>query len=87
MPLETYQDFLELDVNELKDYLSVRDVNLRGNKIELVAKAFIAMELKFEVVRSKGTLAKGLFGKRVENLRKIHCKGRVPFSQIFCCTI
>lgn len=46
MPLETYQDFLELNVNELKDYLSVRDVNLCGNKIKLVAKAFIAMELK-----------------------------------------
>ena len=40
MGLNTY--FLLLAMNYLQDYLSVRDLNTTGRKIELVAQAFAA---------------------------------------------
>ena len=42
MPLTTYEDFSELSVKQLTDYLSVRGLNTSGRKVELIARAFAA---------------------------------------------
>ena len=53
MPLEKYEDFLNLGVKELTHYLAVRGLkNLWEKKVELVARAFAAFELKLEIVAS-----------------------------------
>ena len=46
MPLTTYEDFLGLSVKQLTNYLSVCVLNTSGRKVELIARAFAAMELK-----------------------------------------
>ena len=46
MALSTYEDFLQLGMNCLQDYLSARGLNTTGRKIELVARAFAAFEMK-----------------------------------------
>ena len=46
MPLQKYEDFLELSIEQLVDYLSVRGLNASGKKVELLAQAFAAFELK-----------------------------------------
>ena len=55
MRLTTYEDFLELSVKQLTDYLSVRDLNTSGRKVELIARAFAAMELKLDIIQSSGS--------------------------------
>ena len=55
MRLTTYEDFLELFVKQLTDYLSVRDLNTSGRKVELIARAFAAMELKLDIIQSSGS--------------------------------
>ena len=52
MPLESYEDFLDLTVKQLTDYLSVRGLSTSGRKTELVARAFAAMELKLGIIPS-----------------------------------
>ena len=52
MPLTTYEDILELSVKQLTDYLSVRGLNTSGRKVELIARAFAAMELKLDIIQS-----------------------------------
>ena len=52
MPLHSYEDFLDLTVKQLTDYLSVLGLNSSGRKVELVARAFAAMEMKIEIVQS-----------------------------------
>ena len=52
IPLTTYEDFLELSVKQLTDYLSVRGLNTSGRKVELIARAFAAMELKLDIIQS-----------------------------------
>ena len=52
MPLTAYEDFLELSVKQLTDYLSVRGLNTSGRKVELIARAFAAMELKLDIIQS-----------------------------------
>lgn len=42
----TYEDFLDLPLGSLKDYLNIRGVSVTGRKIELVARAFSAYEFK-----------------------------------------
>ena len=46
MPLEKYKGFLDLSLKDLTNYLSVRGLNTSGRKVELVATAFAAFELK-----------------------------------------
>ena len=52
MPLTTYEDFSELSVKQLTDYLSVRGLNTSGTgrKVELIARAFAAMDLKLDII-------------------------------------
>ena len=47
MPLEKYEDFLDLSIERLTNYLSGR-----GKKVELVARAFAASELKMNIIAS-----------------------------------
>ena len=52
MPLEKYEDFLDLSVKELQNYLAVRGMTTSGRKVELVARAFAAFELKMSIISS-----------------------------------
>ena len=52
MPLTTYEDFMELSVKQLSDYLSVRGLSTSGKKVELIARAFAAMELRLDIIES-----------------------------------
>ena len=52
MVLSTYEDFLQLGMNCLQDYLSARGLNTTGRKIELVARAFAAFEMKLPIIAS-----------------------------------
>ena len=36
---------------ELSDYFSVRDLNTSGRNVELIARAFAAMELKLVIIQ------------------------------------
>jgi hypothetical protein len=47
--VEGYDDFSTLTVGTLKDFLSLRELSTTGRKIELVARAFSAFELKLPV--------------------------------------
>ena len=44
MPLENYENFLAMNINDLQDYLVVRALNTSGRKMELVARVFAAFE-------------------------------------------
>ena len=52
MPLATYEYFMELSVKQLSDYLSVCSLSTSGKKVELLARAFAAMELKSDIIKS-----------------------------------
>ena len=47
MPLEKHEDFLDLSIERLTNYLSGR-----GKKVELVARAFATSELKMNIIAS-----------------------------------
>ena len=50
---ESYQDFLEMGVNQLKEYLSMKGISVSGySKVELVARAFSAAEMNLPVLLS-----------------------------------
>ena len=42
MPLGKYEDFLDLSIKDIKNYLSVRGLNTCGRKVELIPRAFSA---------------------------------------------
>ena len=52
MVLSTYEDFLQLGMNCLQDYLSARGLNTTGEKTELVAQVFAAFEMNFPIIAS-----------------------------------
>ena len=52
MPLEKYEDFFDLSIKDLTNYLSVRGFNTSSRKPELVAKTFPAFELKLNIISS-----------------------------------
>ena len=52
MALNTYKYFLQLGMKGLQDYLSARGLNTTGRKIELVAQAFAALEMKLPIIAS-----------------------------------
>lgn len=50
---QTFQDFLWLGSNNLKDYLPVRDISVWGNgKCDLVKRAFSAAKTKQSIILS-----------------------------------
>ena len=51
MSLLKYEDFVNMSNNQLKEYLTVRGITCSGNrKVELVAKAFAAMDMQIEAL-------------------------------------
>ena len=49
----TYEDFFCMDINHLKDYLSIRGISTSSyTKIELVARAFSAAEMDIPIIQS-----------------------------------
>ena len=50
MPLGKYEDFFDLCIKDLTNYLSVSGLNTSGRKVELVARAFPAFELKMNII-------------------------------------
>ena len=57
MPLTIYEDFIEPSFKQLTDYLSVRGLNASGGKVELIARAFAAVELKLDIIQSNESLS------------------------------
>ena len=63
-----YDDFLSMNVNNLKDYLTVRGISVSWyNKIELVAQAYSAAEMDLPITLSSADLTKNLeeYSKRL----------------------
>ena len=52
MGLDVYEDFLNLIVKQLSDFLSVRGLSTSGVKVEFVARAFTAIEPKLNIIES-----------------------------------
>ena len=52
MSLGKYEGFLDLSIKDLTNYLSVPGLNTSGRKVELVARAFTAFELKINIIAS-----------------------------------
>ena len=47
-----YEDFLHMGMNNLTDFLAVRGLSSTGRKIELVARAYAAVEMKLPIIDS-----------------------------------
>ena len=56
MPLEKYEDFLDLSIKDSTNNLSVCGLNTSGRKVELVARAFPAFKLKMNKIASSEEL-------------------------------
>ena len=56
MPLGKYEDFFDFCIKDLTNYLSVSGSNTSGRKVELVARAFPAFELKMNMIASSDEL-------------------------------
>ena len=56
MPLEKYEDFLDLSIKDSTNYLYVCGLNTSVRKVELVARAFPAFELKMNIIASSEEL-------------------------------
>ena len=52
MCLGKYEDLLDLSIKDLTNYLSARGLNNYGRKVELLARAFPAFELKKNKIAS-----------------------------------
>ena len=72
MPLKKYEDFLDMNIKDLQDYLAVRGLNTSARKIELIARFFVAFELKIEI---KSTFR----GSKEKSCDKIPSKHQGPF--------
>ena len=56
-----YDDFLSINVNNLKDYLILRGISVSGyNKTELVARAYSVAEIDLPIILSSADLTKNL---------------------------
>ena len=50
MTLKKYEDFLDLSIKDSRNYLSVPGLDISGRKVELLARAFPAFELKMNMI-------------------------------------
>ena len=56
-----YDDFLLMNVNNVKDYLTVRGISVSGyNKIELVVRSYSTTEMDLPIILSSADLPKKL---------------------------
>ena len=70
-----YDDFLLMNVNNVKEYLTVRGISVSGyNKIELVAQAFSAAEMDLPIILSSADLTKNLEEEYSKRLREFDPK-------------
>ena len=70
-----YDDFLSINVNNLKDYLIVRGISVSGyNKTELVARAYSAAEIDLPIILSSAGLTKNLEEEYSKRLREFDPK-------------
>ena len=72
MALASYEDFLHLGMNNLTDYLAARGMKTTGRKIELVARAFSAFEMKIGIVASSAELQEQLKNEYAKKNKKIN---------------
>ena len=52
MPLEKYEDLLDLSMKDSANHFSVRDLNTSDRKAELVARELLAFQLEMNVIAS-----------------------------------
>ena len=71
MPLKNYEDFLNLSVKQLINFLTVRGLSTTGRKIELVARAFTAMELNIEIIETAEEQEKNLKQSYADKLKAL----------------
>ena len=70
-----YDDFLSINVNNLKDYLIVRGISVSGyNKTELVARAYSTAEIDLPIILSSADLTKNLEEEYSKRLREFDPK-------------
>ena len=68
-----YDNFLSMNVNNVKDYLTVRGISASGyNKIELVARAYCAAEMDLPMILSSADLTKNLEEEYSKRLREFN---------------
>ena len=68
-----YDNFLSMNVNNVKDYLTVRGISVSGyNKIELVARAYSAAEMDLPMILSSADLTKNLEEEYSKRLREFN---------------
>ena len=56
MPLEKYEDFLDLCIKDSTNSSSVCGLSTSGRKVELIARAFPAFKLKSNILASSEDL-------------------------------
>ena len=68
-----YDDFLLMNVNNFKDFLTIRGISVSGyNKIELVAQAYSAAETDLPIILSSANLTKNLEEEYSKRLREFN---------------
>ena len=68
-----YDDFLSMNVNNVKDYLTVRGISVSGYKyIELVARAYFATEMDLPIILSSADPTKNLKEEYSKRLREFN---------------
>ena len=68
-----YDDFLLMNVNNFKDFLTIRGISVSGyNKIELVAQAYSAAETDLPIIFSSANLTKNLEEEYSKRLREFN---------------
>ena len=68
-----YDNFLSMNVNNVKDYLTVRGISVSGyNKIELVAQEYSAAEMDLPIILSSADLTKNLEEEYSKRLREFN---------------
>ena len=68
-----HDDFLSMNVNNLKDYLTVTGISVSGyNKIELVAQEYSAAEMDLPIILSSADLTKTLEEEHSKLLREFN---------------
>ena len=71
MPLEKYEDFLDMQIKDLQDYLAVRGLNIPGRKTELVARPLAVFELKIEIKSTSEDQRKRLETEYLQNMKEL----------------
>ena len=68
-----YDDFLSMNANNLKDYLTVRGISVSGyNKIKLVGRAYSTAEMDLPIILSSADVTKNLEEEYSKRLREFN---------------